>query len=151
MTDPSNIKRILAISEQLVVRIDHIEETLKSITSYGQTPHEHATVAQSEIKCFQGGNHPHLYHTDNPQLNNIADILSHIVSHCCNEKLTKIMELLGQLQNSIKNSILSEGEDMSQIRELLHSIELKQLTVGPVNPNPKPSTSEMFRTPPKSL
>ncbi|CAC16943.1 unnamed protein product [Soybean chlorotic mottle virus] len=72
------------------------------------------TKVLDDIECIeQGGPWPHAYHTFNPQLNNISDMLSYIIKNCCCKKHKEHQETSPEYQ-SIQNRLTKLLEELSK-------------------------------------
>jgi len=54
-------------------------------------PHETGNFHEENFACYEEDEthrYPRLFHTENPQLNNIACMLAHIIKNCCFKNFT---------------------------------------------------------------
>ena len=56
-----------------------------------ERPHETWVNMEKDFPCYnKNENHkyPHIYHSFNPQLNNITDMNNYLIKNCCNQHLS---------------------------------------------------------------
>ena len=81
-----------------------------------------------KMKHIETHRYPHIFHTENPQLNNIACMLAYIIKNCCYKKfhlrMDEIQEgILKLLENKERyltldelSQFLTRGEDKGKTR-----------------------------------
>jgi hypothetical protein len=111
-------------------------------------PHETWNFNEENFACYEEDEthrYPHLFHTENPQLNNIACMLAYIIKNCCykkfhqrmdeiQESILKLLEnkerylTLDELSQFLTPEIIKIQEKVSERKE---TSESKQLTIRP--------------------
>nr|WCL16035.1 hypothetical protein [Chrysanthemum yellow edge associated virus 1] len=144
------LKELHQQHDTVLQKINLLEKTLVSKS----TPHPFFTKRDENLECYchENGTFPHLFHTENPQLNNISDLLVFIIRnnyiHNQREKtildnLEKTNEKISQLlQNDINDTTLSQLENLNKdLQNILKLQEHKQLVTPPkpITIGPPPS------------
>lgn len=80
------------------------------------TPHKNPSFKDlGEFECQEfDGPWPHLFHTFNPQLNNISDMLYYIIKNCCCKKHQEKHQETSPEYESIKNRLTKLLEELSK-------------------------------------
>ena len=113
----STLEKILSTTESmfkeikvLKEKVEHIEKINKPLSQ----PYEHYTTRDKNYKYYNETSEkkfPHLFHTENPQLNNISDLLIRILkSKTQEDKENKILEELKRAKDTIIEIIKESRE-----------------------------------------
>lgn len=136
--------------KELFNRIEDLEARIKTY-SYKVDGHPEPTFKDKNFGCYEQNAFkenqqwfPHLYHTDNAQLNNITDMIAYGLKNCCckggkdypkppvidleqlkvpeeniDECRKKIQEIINNLDKDDKESL----KPLDQLREILDKLE----------------------------
>jgi hypothetical protein len=83
-------------------------------------PYETWNFHEENFTCYEedeSHKYPHLFHTTNPQLNNIACMLAYIIKNCCYQKFHQRMDEIEEEQKRDIEKIYIKMEDFSKLLE----------------------------------
>jgi len=124
----NNIRKVLDDFSDLKYRIEKQTSYIETLQSKEEKykPHETWNFNEENFACYEEDEthrYPHLFHTENPQLKNIACMLAYIIKNCCYKKFHQRMDeiqksILKLLENNKRyltldelSQFLTRGED----------------------------------------
>lgn len=106
-------KKIEIISKTSNEYLIKLPEEYKENSAYSEEfwqgkykPHKEYKNCREMKKCNENGTWPHLFHTLDPQLNNISDMIVELLECCCHKKEQNIHNELEETKNKLNNIII---------------------------------------------
>jgi hypothetical protein len=116
------LQKVLDSFSDLRYRVDKQTSYLENLQSEESKykPHETWNSHEENFVCYEedeSHKYPHLFHTANPQLNNIACMLAYIIKNCCYQNFHQRMDEFQEEQKRNIENIYIKLEVLSKLLE----------------------------------
>ena len=126
MTEESITSVLQKVLDNLEKQTLYLENLQSEESKY--KPHETWNFHEENFACYEKDElhrYPHIFHTTNPQLNNIACMLTYIIKNCCYQNFHQRMDEFQEEQKRNVENICIKLEVLDELFKFLKGGEDK--------------------------